>query len=225
MRTLRTPLKAWARADGALLLPDSAAESLITARPGRRSLPPRRADGPRPSTTSITPVRTGAWASVNDPTTWSAEAARPAHPRLSSGDGVGCIDLDAAWTRTASSMRRRGLLLAYYEGSHKISPSDGARTSGAAAAPRRLQARVERPADRVYSTGRYITITGNVPAGSALPPVTNALTLMLRSPRSVSTKSAPWVPQTCTNSKPTALDADGVQAVRSPVGVSQSLGC
>lgn len=80
-------------------------------------------------------ARTGAWASVTDPTTWStyeAASATGAPLGFVLGDGVGCIDLDACLDENGIPNEATRTLLAYYEGSYvEISPPDADCISGA----------------------------------------------------------------------------------------------
>ena len=86
-------------------------------------------------------ARTGAWASVTDPTTWStyeAASATGAPLGFVLGDGVGCIDLDACLDENGIPNEATRTLLAYYEGSYvEISPSGRGLHIWGTAAPRR----------------------------------------------------------------------------------------
>lgn len=121
-------------------------------------------------------ARTGAWASVTDPTTWStyeAASATGAPLGFVLGDGVGCIDLDACLDEDGIPNEATRTLLAYYEGSYvEISPSGRGLHIWGTAAPRRGFKREWRGQwIEFYSTGRYITITGNVYQPGALLPL------------------------------------------------------
>lgn len=116
-----------------------------------------------------TPLRTnGHAASSTDPKTWAtytAAAASRAGIGLGFvlGDGIGCIDLDHVLEDGSPTPEAEEFLADYPDHYIEISPSgDGLHiwgTADEAAGTRRREAgiSVER-----YSTGRYITVTGNI---------------------------------------------------------------
>ena len=121
-------------------------------------------------------ARTGAWASVTDPTTWStyeAASATGAPLGFVLGDGIGCIDLDACLDEHGIPNDAARTLLAYYEGSYvEVSPSGRGLNIWGTAAPQRGFKRTWR-GQRIefYSQGRYITVTGNVYQPGTLAPL------------------------------------------------------
>lgn len=121
-------------------------------------------------------ARTGAWASVTDPTTWSSfESASATGAPLGFvlGDGIGCIDLDNCLDEHGIPNEATRTLLAYYEGSYvEVSPSGRGLHIWGTAAPQRGFKRTWR-GQRIefYSQGRYITVTGDVFQHGILAPL------------------------------------------------------
>lgn len=121
-------------------------------------------------------ARTGAWASVTDPTTWStyeAASATGAPLGFVLGDGIGCIDLDGCLDERGIPNDAARTLLAYYEGSYvEISPSGrGLHIWGAAAPQRGFKREWRGQRIEFYSQGRYITVTGDVFQHGILAPL------------------------------------------------------
>lgn len=120
---------------------------------------------------------TGRSASSTDPSTWAshAEASTSSYgvgPGFVLGDGIGCIDLDHVIADNTIHPAALELVSQYPGNYIEISPSgDGLHiwgTSAEAGGTRRIEngIHVER-----YSTGRYITITGNVYQHGGLLPL------------------------------------------------------
>lgn len=119
---------------------------------------------------------TGAWASVNDPTTWGThEAARARDSRHTGyvlGEGIGCIDLDHCLDEQGRPTQAATELLDFYAGSYvEVSPSGRGLHIWGTAPPRAGFRRTWKgQAVEFYSTGRYITVTGQVfRPGTLLP--------------------------------------------------------
>ena len=121
-------------------------------------------------------ARTGAWASVTDPSTWSSfEAASATGAPLGFvlGDGIGCIDLDGCLDEHGIPNEAARTLLAYYEGSYvEVSPSGRGLHIWGTAAPQRGFKRTWRGQQiEFYSQGRYITVTCDVFQHGILAPL------------------------------------------------------
>lgn len=173
-------LKAWARADARFCSTRCrVAHHRATHAEAASSLPAELTSRPRWVThvnKRPTCARTGAWASVTDPTTWStyeAASATGAPLGFILGDGIGCIDLDGCLDEHGIPNDAARTLLAYYAGSYvEVSPSGRGLHIWGTAAPQRGFKRTWRGQQiEFYSQGRYITITGNVYQPGTLAPL------------------------------------------------------
>lgn len=120
---------------------------------------------------------TGRSASSTDPTTWAshAEASTSSHgigPGFVLGDGIGCIDLDHV-INDGELLPEAAAFISGYPGNYiEVSPSGdglhiwGLSPEGSGTRRQENGISVER-----YSSGRYITITGNVYQHGALLPL------------------------------------------------------
>lgn len=173
-------LKAWARADARFCSTRCrVAHHRATHAEAASSLPAELTSRPRWVThVNKRPLcsRTGRWASVTDPSTWSSfEAASATGAPLGFvlGDGIGCIDLDGCLDEHGIPNAAARTLLGYYEGSYvEVSPSGRGLHIWGTAAPQRGFKRMWR-GQRIefYSQGRYITVTENVYQDGALAPL------------------------------------------------------
>lgn len=164
-------LKAWARADARFCSTRCrVAHHRATHAEAASSLPAELTSRTRWVThVNKRPVcaRTGAWASVTDPSTWSSfEAASATGAPLGFvlGDGIGCIDLDGCLDEHGIPNAAARTLLGYYEGSYvEVSPSGrGLHIWGTAVPQRGLKRMWRGQRIEFYSQGRYITVTENV---------------------------------------------------------------
>ncbi|MGG7466215.1 hypothetical protein [Plantibacter sp. YIM 135347] len=122
-----------------------------------------------------TPLRvTGHNASSTNPSSWSSHAeAIKSHAGVGIGfvlgDGIGCIDLDHVLTNGVPNDETRYFLEAYPENYIEVSPSgDGLHIWGTAEPGPGTRRTVNGISIERYSTGRYITVTGNVYQQGAL---------------------------------------------------------
>jgi primase-polymerase (primpol)-like protein len=122
----------------------------------------RRAADKRPLTI------TGTAASSTNPATWSSysEAVKSTAGvglGFVLGDGIGCIDLDHCLIDGKPNEVATKFLSAYPSHHIEVSPSlDGLHIWGTAEASRGSRKTIDGLDVERYSTGRYITITGNV---------------------------------------------------------------
>ena len=174
------PLKPWARADARFCSTRCrVAHHRAAQTHAPRALPAELTSRPRwVNHIDKRPLcsRTGRWASVTDPSTWSTHAAASATGAplgFVLGDGIGCIDLDGCLDEHGIPNEAARTLLAYYEGSYvEVSPSGRGLHIWGTAAPQRGFKRMWR-GQRIefYSQGRYITVTENVYQDGTLAPL------------------------------------------------------
>lgn len=115
----------------------------------------------------------GHMASSTDPTTWATAKQLAGHDRIGYvlGNGIGCIDIDHCLDKGNLDYEAE-LFLDDYRGHYiEISPSGtGLHIWGTAAEGPGTKRRVNGVFVERYTTGRFITITGNVyQHGSLLP--------------------------------------------------------
>lgn len=174
------PLRHWARADARFCSTRCrVAHHRAAQTHAPRALPAELINRPRwVNHLNKRPVcsRTGRWASVTDPSTWSTHAAASATGAplgFVLGDGIGCIDLDGCLDEHGIPNEAARVLLAYYEGSYvEVSPSGRGLHIWGTAVPQRGFKRMWR-GQRIefYSQGRYITVTENVYQDGSLAPL------------------------------------------------------
>jgi primase-polymerase (primpol)-like protein len=116
-------------------------------------------------------------ASSTDPATWASYAEAVGSRAgvglgFVLGDGIGCIDIDHCLTGNELSPQALELLARYPRSYTEISPSgDGIHIWGTAD-PAPGSKRIENGLSiERYSTGRYITVTGNVLQHGSLQPL------------------------------------------------------
>lgn len=119
----------------------------------------------------------GSNASSTNPATWTTHAAASASTAgvgigFVLGDGIGCIDLDHCLINGTPTDAARRFLEAYTEHYIEVSPSgDGLHILGTRAEMRGSRRNHDGLSVETYSTGRYVTVTGNVFQTGRLAPL------------------------------------------------------
>jgi len=110
----------------------------------------------------------GTAASSTDPTTWASynratESTVGAGLGFVLGDGIGCIDLDHCLDNRKANPAAAAFIARYPNNYIEVSPSgDGLHIWGTATEQAGTKRTVDGLSIETYSTGRYITITGNI---------------------------------------------------------------